>query len=93
MLKDVLRGYSPECVLKVYLVVDSNNNPCAEFLFSSGSVKVPLTDAFEIHYCNEYLQLMDTGIDIEFITYKQYAKLLDVISNRILGKCSQVSCK
>ncbi|MCK9479189.1 MAG: hypothetical protein M0R40_06770 [Firmicutes bacterium] len=86
MLKDVLKGHSPDCVLNVCLVADDMNNPCAEFLFSSGIVKVPLTTVFETHYCNEYLRSMDTGIDVGFATYEQYAELLDIISNRILGK-------
>ena len=31
---------------------------------------------FQIHLMNEFLRSMDTGLDIEFVDYKQYANLL-----------------
>lgn len=39
-----------------------------------------ITQGFQIHIVNEFLRSLDTGIDIEFVTYKQYGDLLmDVI--------------
>ena len=37
----------------------------------------PLYQGFQVHICNEFLRSLDTGIDIEFVTYKQYAELID----------------
>lgn len=31
---------------------------------------------FQIHLMNEFLRSMDTGLDIEFVDYKQYANLI-----------------
>ena len=35
-----------------------------------------VTQGFQIHIVNELLRSMDTGVDIEFVTYKQYGNLL-----------------
>ena len=43
----------------------------------------PLYKGFQIHTCNEFLRSLDTGIDIEFVTYKQYADLIEKCSNAI----------
>lgn len=37
----------------------------------------PLREGFQIHYCNEYLRALNTGIDIHFNTYKQYGCLIN----------------
>jgi hypothetical protein len=45
-----------------------------------------ITQAFCIHKVNELLRSMDCGIDIEFVTYKQYAQLLMDIHEAVDGK-------
>lgn len=37
----------------------------------------PLYKGFQIHICNEFLRSLDTDIDIEFVTYRQYADLIE----------------
>lgn len=39
-----------------------------------------IKEGFQVHIVNEFLRSLDTDIDIEFVTYKQYGNLLmDVI--------------
>ena len=40
---------------------------------------------FQIHIVNELLRSMDTGVDIEFVTYKQYGNLLMDVMEAIEG--------
>lgn len=44
-----------------------------------------VTKGFQIHIVNELLRSMDTGIDIEFVTYKQYGNLLMDVAEAIDG--------
>ncbi len=44
-----------------------------------------ITQAFQIHRVNELLRAMDTDLDIEFVTYKQYAQLLMDVHEAIDG--------
>ena len=44
-----------------------------------------ITQAFQIHLVNELLRAMDTDLDIEFVTYKQYAQLLMDVHEAIDG--------
>ncbi len=37
----------------------------------------PLYKGFQIHTCNEFLRSLDTDIEIEFVTYRQYAELIE----------------
>ena len=43
----------------------------------------PLTQGFQIHCCNEYLRALDTGFDIEFVTYRQYGCLINACMRAI----------
>jgi len=45
-----------------------------------------ITQAFCIHKVNELLRSMDTGLDIEFKSYRQYAQLLMDVHGAIDGK-------
>lgn len=40
-----------------------------------------ITKGYEIHAINELLRSMDTGLDVEFQTYKQYGELLNQVMN------------
>jgi len=44
-----------------------------------------VTQGFQIHIVNELLRSMDTGVDIEFVTYKQYGNLLMDVMEAIEG--------
>ena len=43
----------------------------------------PLYEGFQIHTCNEFLRSLDTDINIEFVTYRQYADLIKKCFNSI----------
>jgi hypothetical protein len=45
-----------------------------------------VTQGFQIHLVDELLRSMDTGVDIEFKTYKQYGNLLMDVLEAIDGK-------
>ena len=44
-----------------------------------------VTQGFQIHIVNEFLRSLDTGVDIEFVTYKQYGNLLMDVMEAIDG--------
>lgn len=44
-----------------------------------------VTKGFQIHIVNEFLRSLDTGVDIEFVTYKQYGNLLMDVMEAIDG--------
>ena len=50
-----------------------------QLLFMNQVVK----EGFQIHICNEFLRTLDTGIEIEFIKYSQYAELLNKVKESI----------
>ena len=45
-----------------------------------------ITQSFQIHKNNELLRSMDTELDVEFKTYRQYAQLLMDVHEAIDGK-------
>lgn len=45
-----------------------------------------INQGFQVHIVNELLRAMDTGMDVQFITYKQYGNLLMDIHEAIDGK-------
>jgi hypothetical protein len=45
-----------------------------------------VTQGFQIHIVDEFLRSLDTGIDIEFKTYKQYGNLLMDVMEAVDGK-------
>lgn len=44
-----------------------------------------ITQGFQIHIVNEFLRSLDSGIDIEFESYSQYAELLMDVHEEIDG--------
>ena len=42
-----------------------------------------VTQGIQIHIANEFLRSLDSGVDIEFKSYKQYAELIEEISKSI----------
>lgn len=64
------------------VIADENGKIALEFVIAD-SVKVfPLTNAFQIHACNEFLRDLtaDTDIEVKFETYKQYGNLIEDIA-------------
>ena len=45
-----------------------------------------ITQGFQIHIVNEFLRDLESGLDIEFVNYKQYNNLLLDILEKIDGK-------
>lgn len=46
-----------------------------------------ITRGFQIHIANEFLRSLDSGIEIEFKSYTQYAQLILDVHEAIDGKC------
>jgi hypothetical protein len=44
-----------------------------------------ITQGFQIHIANEFLRGLDSGIDVEFVNYKQYGSLLMDILEEVDG--------
>lgn len=44
-----------------------------------------ITKGFQVHIVNEFLRSLDSGLDVEFKTYKQYGQLLMDIHEAIDG--------
>ena len=44
-----------------------------------------IKEGFQVHIVNEFLRSLDTDIDIEFVTYKQYGNLLMDVMEAIEG--------
>ena len=42
-----------------------------------------VTQGFQLHIVNEFLKSLHTGLDIEFVDYKQYAELLLDVSEKV----------
>lgn len=45
-----------------------------------------IEQGFQVHIVNEFLRSLDSGLDIEFKTYKQYGNLLMDVHEAISGK-------
>lgn len=45
-----------------------------------------IMESFQIHIFNEFLRSLDSGIDIDFVSYKQYGNMLMNIAEAIDGK-------
>ncbi|MCI7428555.1 MAG: DUF669 domain-containing protein [Methanobrevibacter sp.] len=45
-----------------------------------------ITQGFQIHIVNEFLRSLDSGLDIEFVNYKQYNDLMLDVLEKIDGK-------
>lgn len=90
--KEVPVGQYEVEVNKIELKKSKNNDPMfscwlkiltgeykGQLLFMNQVVK----EGFQVHICNEFLRSLDTGIEIEFIKYSQYAELLDKVKEAI----------
>lgn len=93
--KEVPHGEYEVEVNKMELIESKKGDPMVTIWFKvvSGEYKGSLiffnqviTQGFQIHIVNELLRSMDTGLDIEFKTYKQYGNLLMDVMEEIDGQ-------
>ena len=93
--KEVPHGEYEVEVNKMELIGSKKGDPMVTIWFKvvSGEYKDSLiffnqviTQGFQIHIVNELLRSMDTGLDIEFKTYKQYGNLLMDVMEEIDGR-------
>ena len=93
--KEVPHGQYEVEVNKMELIASKKGDPMVTIWFKvvSGEYKGSLiffnqviTQGFQIHIVNELLRSMDTGLDIEFKTYKQYGNLLMDVMEEIDGQ-------
>ena len=92
--KDVPHGDYEVKIEKLELVASKAGDPMVTVWFKvlTGDYKGShifmnqvVTKGFQIHIVNELLRSMDTGIDIEFVTYRQYGNLLMDVAEAIDG--------
>lgn len=92
--KEVPHGDYEVAIDKMELVASSKGDPMVTVWFKvlTGEYKGSrifmnqvITQGFQIHIVNELLRSMDTGVDIEFVTYKQYGNLLMDVMEAIDG--------
>jgi len=92
--KDVPLGEYEIKIEKLELVKSKKNDPMfscwmkiinGEYKGSMIFMNQVMTQGFQIHIVDEFLRSLDSGIDIEFKTYSQFAKLLEEIKKAIDG--------
>ncbi len=92
--KEVPHGDYEVAIDKMELLASSKGDPMVTVWFKvlTGEYKGSrifmnqvITQGFQIHIVNELLRSMDTGVDIEFVTYKQYGNLLMDVMEAIDG--------
>jgi len=92
--REVPHGDYEVAVDKLELIASSKGDPMVSIWFKilAGDFKGSrifmnqvITQGFQIHIVNELLRSMDTGVEIEFVTYKQYGNLLMDVMEAIDG--------
>lgn len=92
--KEVPHGEYEVEVNKMELVASKKGDPMVTIWFKvvSGEYKGSLiffnqviTQGFQIHIANELLRSMDTEIDVQFETYKQYGEMIMDIAEAVDG--------
>lgn len=93
--KEVPHGKYEVSIEKMELVESKKGDPMVSIWFNivSGEYKNSkifynqvITKGFQIHLVNELLRSLESDLDVEFETYKQYSKLLLDIHENIDGK-------
>ena len=92
--RDVPHGDYEVSVDKMELTESKNHDPMVTIWFKvlTGEYKGSrifmnqvITQGFQIHIVNEILRAMDTDLNIEFVTYRQYGNLLMDVMEAIDG--------
>ena len=60
-------------------LIELDGEPCVVCVKDGEDLCYPITNAKEIVVCNDFLRSLDTGCDIKFEGYKEYAELIDVM--------------
>ena len=93
--KEVPHGEYEVEVNKMELVLSKKGDPMVSIWFKvvAGEHKGSLifynqvvTRDFQVHFANELLRSMETGLEIEFVDYDQYANLIMDVGEAINGK-------
>lgn len=93
--KDVPHGDYEVAIDKIELTASKAGDPMVSIWFKvlvgeyKGSrifMNQVVTQGFQIHIVDEFLRSMDTGLDIDFKTYKQYGNLLMDVMEAVDGK-------
>ena len=68
--------------------------PCLVAMANDGEYVFPLTNEFELYYCNEMLKSLETGLEVYFSTFVQYFTLAErcneILQNRAAGNVCAV---
>lgn len=92
--REVPHGDYEVAIDKLELIASSKGDPMVTVWFKvlNGEYKGSrifmnqvIKEGFQVHIANEFLRSLDTGIDIEFVTYKQYGNLLMDVMESIDG--------
>ena len=78
-----LSNIKPHRIMAMLMSKDSKNRPQMAVVYDSDIYHFPLCDGWQIHCCNEFLRSLDTNIEIEFNTYRQYAELIENVFQNI----------
>lgn len=93
--KEVPHGTYEVSINKLELTKSKKGDPMVSVWFKilTGEYKGSLifmnqviTQGFQVHICNEFLRSLDSGVDVEFESYSQYAELLMDIAEAIDGQ-------
>jgi hypothetical protein len=93
--KEVPHGTYEVEVNKMELIASKKGDPMVSIWFKvlAGEYKGSLiffnqviTKGFQIHIVDELLRSMDTGVEIEFVSYKQYGNMLMDVMEAIDGQ-------
>lgn len=92
--KEVPHGEYEVAIDKLELIASKAGDPMVTVWFKvlNGDFKGSrifmnqvIKEGFQVHICNEFLRSLDTGLQIEFVTYKQYGNLLMDVMEAIDG--------
>lgn len=92
--KEVPHGQYEVKIEKLELVSSKSGNPMVtcwmkvlvgDYKGSLIFMNQVITQGFQVHIANEFLRSLDSGLDVEFKTYKQYGQLLMDIHEAIDG--------
>lgn len=92
--REVPEGTYEAKIDKMELVASKNGKPMVSIWFKiiSGEYKNSrmfmnqvIEQAFQIHRCNEFLRSLDSGKEIQFVSYRQYGNMLMDIMEAIDG--------
>lgn len=93
--KDVPHGSYEVAIDKMELTASKAGDPMVSIWFKvlTGDFKGSrifynqvVTQGFQIHLVDEFLRSLDTGLDIAFVTYKQYGGLIMDVMEAVDGK-------